>query len=216
MRRPSPRNRRPRRPSFLAALVMFVVVAAVVASSAVEARAHTEDFHLVAHSVAVDEAAGTATFSLTFDREPRFFLPHGGGGAQPNAFQYEIDADTEAKPGPVEWDDIDVVVRGAEIFRGDGIPIRDRDGDGGNNAGGWGAVRSTVPFDLDDNTLTFTAGLDALADDGDGHFRYRLITTQDGGLTSEVQGAVIPLPAAVWGGLVMMGAAGVAARRGRH
>src|SRR4051812_15200821 len=115
-----------------------IVKAAVAASLAVlatfgasRAAAATEDFHLVDQSVTVNEGAGTATFRLDFDRAPRFFLPHGGGGDQPNGFQIEVDADYNQFDRPIAFDDIDAVVRGAEIHSGDGIPVRDREGDGG-------------------------------------------------------------------------------------
>jgi hypothetical protein len=195
--------------------MLFTAVLVGLGAVSSVARAHTEDFHIVDHSVVVDDVAKTATFRLSFDREPRFFLPHGGGGGQPNAFQYEIDVDTATR-GPIAWDGIDTVVRGGEIFAGSEIPIRDRDGDGGSNAGGFGPVRAAVPFDLDGSTLTFTAALSDLGDEGDGHFKYRLITTENGGLTGEVQGAVIPLPAAVWSGMMMLGGLGIVRKiRGR-
>lgn len=170
--------------------------------------ATVEGFQLRGQSVDVDRNAGTATFQLTFDREPRFFLPHGGGGDQPDSFQIEIDADRNTFEQPILFDDIDSVIRGAEIFAGDGIPVRDREGDDGDNAGGWGPIRALVPFELDDTTLTFTTGLSAIGDD-DGRFRYRIITTESGSLTGEVSAAIIPLPAAVWTGVMLLGGAGI-------
>lgn len=192
-----------------ALVALLASIAGIFSSSAFAA---TEDFHVVSQSVAVDRAAGTATFTLDFDREPRFFLPHGGGGDQPDGFQIEVDADYNQFDRPIAFDDIDAVVRGAEIFAGDGIPVRDRDGDGGSDrAGGWGPVRALVPFDLDGSTLTFTTGLQTLGD-ADGRFRYRLISTEGGSLTSEINAAIIPLPAAAWSGLALLGAAGIATR----
>jgi hypothetical protein len=191
-------------------IVALIVGAAGYPSIAVGA---TADFRVVAQSVSVDRDAGTATFTLDFDREPRFFLPHGGGGDQPDGFQIEIDADYNMFDRPIAFDDIDAVVRGAEIFAGDGIPVRDRDGDGGGDrAGGWGPVRALVPFDLDGSSLSFTTGLQTLGDD-DGQFRYRLIATDGGALTSEINAAtIIPLPAAAWSGMALLGVAGVATR----
>ncbi|MEA2736493.1 MAG: hypothetical protein QOE14_2944 [Humisphaera sp.] len=191
----------------------IVISAAVLAglglSSAAVVRADVADeFHLLDQSCVVDQAAGTATFRLSFDREPHFFLPPGGAD-QPNGFQIEIDADNNTFDRPIEFADIDSIVRGAEIFAGDGIPVRDREGDGGSDhAGGWGPVRGLVPFELEGTTLTFTTGLGTIGDQ-DGRFRYRVITTDQGGLTSEVNAAIIPLPAAVWGGIMMLSGAGV-------
>ena len=61
---------------------------------------------------------------------------------------------------------------------------------------------------LEGNTLTFTTGLDTIGDQ-DGKFRYRVITTENGSLISEVNAAIIPVPAALWGGMMMLGGAGV-------
>ena len=159
-------------------------------------------------SATVDKNAGTATFRLSFDRLPRFFLPD-GGSEQLDAFQIEVDADKNTFEQPIQFDEIDAVVRGAEIFAGGGgIPIRAREGgDGGGASGGWGEVRAVVPFELNGATLTFTTTLDALGD-VDGRFRYRLITIEEGGVTSEVNAAIIPLPAALWTGMMLLGGAG--------
>ena len=152
-------------------------------------------------------AKSTATFTLTFDEKPNFAS---GAGGQPMAFQYEIDAHSTDFSHPLTWNDISSVVRGAEIGRGQGLPVRDREGDGGDtDAGGWGPVRALLPFELTDNTLTFTAGLTALGDT-DGKFRYRVLTTQDGSVTSEAQGAAIPLPAGGATGVMVLGALGAA------
>jgi hypothetical protein len=195
------------------AIIQSAVAACFAIFGAVTARAATDDFHLVAQSATVNQGAGTATFRLEFDRTPRFSLPHGGGGDQPDGFQIEVDADYSLFDRPIGFDDIDAVVRGAEIHSGDGIPVRDREGDGGGDeAGGWGPVRALVPFDLDGSTLTFTTGLQTLGDD-DGHFRYRVITTESGALTGEINAAIIPLPTPVYAGLALLGVAGVAVSR---
>jgi hypothetical protein len=191
----------------ITATAAATVVAGLILLPAPAARAATADgFHLVGQSVTVD-ATATATFQLTFDREPRFFLPE-GATEQPDTFQIEIDGDNTTFAQPLVFDEIDSIVRGGEIFGGAELPIRDRDGDGGPTAGGWGAVRATVPFQLEATTLTFTAGLDTLGD-ADGKFRYRIITTEDGALTSEINAAIIPLPAGAWAGMMLLGGAGV-------
>jgi hypothetical protein len=192
-----------------AAAVLAAAGLGVLSAAPAVALADAEDFHLVAQTVGVDTDAQTATFTLTFNRVPDFTAAAGGGG-QPNAFQYEIDADTHSFDDPLDFDDLDTVIRGAEIHQGEGLPVRDRDGDGGPNSGGWGPVRALLPFELDDQTLTFTTGLSTIGDEGDGRFRYRLITIDDGALTSDTQGAVIPLPAPVWAGIVMLSALGAA------
>jgi len=181
-----------------------IIIASVIFASASVARAQ-DSFQLAGHSVEVDNTAETATFRLTFNREPVFFVSE---GTATDAFQVEIDADSTSFEQPLVFETIDAVVRGAEISQADGLPVRDREGDGGENAGGWGPVRGFVPFDLDGATLTFTTGLDLIGDD-DGKFRYRIIAIDDGSVTSEVTAAVIPVPAALWGGVIMLSGAGV-------
>ena len=188
----------------------------LVSTSSGVAQGATQEFQLATQVATVDEDAGTATFRLTFDHEPRFFIPD-GETEQPDSFQIEIDGDHNTFDHPILFDEIDSVVRGAEIYAGDGIPIRDRDGDGGGDggggdqAGGWGPVRAVVPFELDGSTLTFTTGLDTIGDQ-DGRFRYRVITIESGAVTSEINAAIIPVPVALWGGVIMLGGAGVATR----
>ena len=187
-------------------IITAAVLAGLVSSSA--ARAATEDFKLVDQSVEVDKKGGTATFRLNFDREPNF-TPSEGGGGQDNAFQIDIDGDSTTFETPLLFEEIDSVVRGAEIAGNDGIPVRDREGDGGGDeAGGWGPVRDILPFELEGSTLTFTAALETIGDQ-DGKFRYRIITIDNGGITSEVSAAIIPLPAALGGGMMMLGGAGL-------
>ena len=191
----------------IAAAAAVAAGAAMVALPAATARGAEADFKIVDHSVAVDLQKQTATFTLVFDERPDFVA---GDMGQPMAFQYEIDAHDTSLNTPLTFNDIDTVVRGTEIGRGQGLPVRDRDGDGGGpEAGGWGPVRALLPFELTDNTLTFTAGLSALGDT-DGKFRYRVLTTENGSVTSEAQGAVIPLPAASLTGVGMLTALGVA------
>jgi hypothetical protein len=192
----------PRRKLFVPAIVISVGgIGGIGAASPQLARAESQNFHLVDQSVEVSPLRGTATFSLTFDQHPSFVAIDNG---QLEAFQYEVDVDNQNTTKPIGFDDIDTVIRGAEIFEGQGIPVRDRDGSGGAHAGGWGPVRAMLPFEVNDNTLTFTTTLAALGDT-DGKFRYRLFTTDNGGLTTDIQAAAIPLPLAAWSGALLLG-----------
>ena len=195
----------------LFAPAIFISIGA--ASVPMVARAESQDFHLVDQSVEVDRTNGLATFSLTFDQHPSFVAIDSG---QLKAFQYEVDVDSQDTSKPIVFDQIDTIIRGGEIWEGQGIPVRDRDGNGGAHAGGWGAVRALVPFNVDEatNTLTFSTSLSNLGDT-DGKFRYRLFTTDNGGLTSDIQAAAIPLPVAAWSGVVLLGALGATGVRGR-
>ena len=194
-------------------LLVPAVFIAIVPASATLARAESQDFHLVDQSVEVNRTDMTATFSLTFDQHPSFVAIDNG---QLEAFQYEIDAHSVSVDKPITFNDITTVIRGAEIFEGQGIPVRDRDGDGGPRGGGWGPVRALLPFTVDQqtNTLSFTTKLADLGDT-DGKFRYRVFTTDNGGLTTDIQGAAIPLPLAVWPAVTLLGALGMA-RSLRH
>jgi hypothetical protein len=190
-----------------------VILPAVLAGlGAAAASAEPVTFEIVSQSALVDKVGKTATFTLTFNQAPDFTLVPGDG--QANAFQYEIDpnwAGQDDGTGALSFNDIQTIVRGSEIFAGTGLPVRERDGVGGPNAGGWGPVRDVVPFQFNGDKLTFTAPLDSL-DDNDGVFRYRVFSTDHGTVSSDVRGAVIPLPAALGIGITVLGGMGVMRR----
>ena len=187
----------------------IVLSAALIGfGAAVVAKASVVPFSLVSHSVEVNRTGETATFTLEFDHPPNF---HANGNGQPDAFQYEIDADTAEIGTGIGFNSLDTVIRGGEIWEGNGLPVRDRDGEGGSNAGGWGPVRALLPFEIEGNSLSFTTGLSAIGDH-DGQFRYRVFTTQNGEITGQAVGAVIPFPAAIWTGLAMLSGVGISKR----
>jgi hypothetical protein len=198
-----------------------MVPAAVIVSLGVGkfATAESVDFQLVSHAAQVDPTGQSATFTLTFNQPPNFLAQP--GQSQPNSFQYEVDAAWSGPPAGgvdegISFNDITSVIRGAEISAGNGLPIRSRDGDGGPGAGGWGPVRDLVTFQVSDEKLTFAADLSDLGDD-DGIFRYRVLTTDKGVVTSQATGVAIPLPPALAGGLLTMGGMAVARKlRGRR
>jgi hypothetical protein len=184
------------------------LAAAGAATTACTARAQSVDFKIIDQSCSVDLKRAAVTFSVTFDRAPDFSNVH---SRQANTFQYEIDADGSDFARPLDFTDVDSVIRGGEIWEGHGLPIRDRDGIGDDNSGGWGPVRALVPYELEGQTLNFTVGLSAI-NDTDGHFRYRLFTTEDGGLTSETVGAAVPLPLGAWTSLGALAGLGLIRR----
>jgi hypothetical protein len=187
--------------------------AMTIAGAASAADADPVDFQIVEQTCSVDQGRGSATFSMTFDRVPDF--SRADGARQTNTFQYEVDGDATNFDQPMEFSDVDAVIRGGEIFEGQGIPIRDREGEADDNSGGWGPVRTVVPYSMNGETITFSVGLSAI-NDTDGRFRYRVFTTESGELTSEAVGAVVPLPLGVWTGIsVLGGMAGVARLRKR-
>jgi len=173
------------------------------------------DFQLVSQSVQVDKASSTSTFTILFNQTPDF-----SGNAntkQPDAFQYEIDPswNGETVTGGISFEQIATVVRGSEIWEGAGLPIRNRDGNGGEFAGGWGPVRALVPVQVNGDTLSFTTKLGDIGD-SDGIFRYRLFTSDHGTVTSDVTAVSIPLPAALGTGLTMLGGMGMSRKLRRR
>ena len=197
-----------------------LVPAAVIGLSlATAAKAGPVDLLIVSNSVDVDTENRTATFTLDFDRAPNFAA---GESGQADAFQYEIDTKTSTFENEITFDDISSVIRGSEIWEGKGLPIRARDGEGGDNSGGWGAVRDIVPFQIEGSKVSFTTTFDSLGED-DGVFRYRVIATDEaGGMTTAIgsnptnpNGVVVPFPPGAWTGLSMLATMGIARMRSR-
>ena len=167
---------------------------------------------IVGHSAAVDAQRKRASFALEFDKAPDFYTLDSVGRVA-DSFQYEIDPDGPASADfPVN--DVDAVVRGDEIHATDALRVRGGFHDAPDPdplAGGWGPVRTTVPFNLDGRHLTFEVPLDALGDGAaDGIFSYRVFTTDFGLTTSQIEASVgaisVPLPPGAWGAALTLGA----------
>jgi hypothetical protein len=149
---------------------------------------------IVSESAAVDRDAGMVRFSLEFSGKPDLWTMDEFGRLA-DSFQYEIDGDWRAPIGlPPEG--VDSVVRGDEIHVADALRIREAGlgvaPDADEMAGGWGAVRAEVPFELDGTRLTFDVPLDVVGDDGDGYFAYRVFTTEYGLTTSQIETRLLP------------------------
>ena len=71
----------------------------------------TEAFQILWHDVDISRDGQTAAFTLAFNRAPSFASDDDLMSSQ--AFQYEIDADTDRLDRPLTFGDIDTVVRGA-------------------------------------------------------------------------------------------------------
>ena len=167
---------------------MLTKLAFLVVATAIAERS---DAALVAlgHSVTIDPRERVVTFQIEFNEAPDFFAVD-GLRRQTQAFQFYIDS--EARPTFAPVSDTDFLVRGPEIFLGDGIPIRDREGDGGPNSGGWGPVRNRVPFLLDQAHLSFDVPLDTF--EGMGlDASYYLVITEFSDITFSEFGPIIDL-----------------------
>lgn len=99
-------------------------------------------------------------------------------GRQADAFQILVDSDNVSPP---QLANIDAFIRGEELFTGAGqtMPVRQREGDGGPTAGGWGTQTGTATYAINGKTVTVTVPLSAI-DNGDNQFTYRLETYRFG------------------------------------
>jgi hypothetical protein len=143
-----------------------------------------------------DPATDLVTFRIDFDRPPDFFTTD-SVGRQEDSFQYYILGDPSLGY-PAEYDSI---VRGAEIPIANDINIRNAiPGVSDSAAGGWGAIRDVVPYELNGSLLTFSAPLASLSNHSvDGHFSYDLEVFAFGAEVQSVQAqtTVIPEPSAL-------------------
>jgi hypothetical protein len=188
-----------------------VGLAAAVLAAVAPPRGASAGVVIVGQSASVDRERGSASFDLHFDARPDFQTVDEHGRVA-DSFQYEIDANGPAsKELPVNF--IDAVVRGDEIRVANALRVRGGWGDTPDPdpvAGGWGPVRTTVPFNLDGGHLSFEVPLSALGDGAaDGIFSYRVFTTDFGLTSSEVESSVgavsVPLPSGAWAALLAVG-----------
>jgi hypothetical protein len=157
-------------------------------------------FTIISDSVKIDDADRTTSFSLQFDFHPNFTATD-HLGRQIDSFQYFIDPNTSGNPlSPTAGD---TIIRGEEIHAADALRIRNATGDhSGPSAGGWGAIRGTVPFTVSDDSVQFTVGWHVLGETGD-HFKYAVQTYEFGSL-NDSRVRLIPLPSALWAGGSML------------
>jgi hypothetical protein len=151
-------------------------------------------FEITSHAVEVDAAAQQNAFTLTFNQRPDFFSLD-EVGRPVHAFQYFYDSARETSDFRAA--DSVTVIRGSEIHFQNNIPIRasiNASAEENPRAEGWGAVRLSVPYVLEGQTLSFSAPWSALAED-DGRFSYQVLAFEEGSLTNALeQTTAIPLP----------------------
>ncbi len=176
--------------SFAVAAALTVVAAAPAAKA---------DFTLVSQNLTINRHDNIADFSLTFNQAPDFGNLDSLGRPN-NSFQYNFDGDfqPESTNPTHDWT---AIIRGDEIHFGDGIRIRQADGDGGSNSGGWGPVITSVPMHLIGNNVSFSVPTADLGYTG-GSYRYDVFSLHHGSQTGDQNVTVVPLPSAFYSGLL--------------
>jgi hypothetical protein len=166
------------------------------------------EFMFISESAVFNPDTGDVNFTIEFNQVPDF-LSVDSVGRQANSFQYFIIGDASL-PYPENYD---AIFRGEEIhITGDTLRIRDsRPSDSDPIAGGWGAIRGSVPYSLFGNVVAFSAPLSLISDHStDGSFRYELESSVYGSTTRHVvtqsTGWIVPEPSTavhwVVGGLI--------------
>ncbi len=152
-------------PIFGAGLIFFGTVATAQAALIVKSE-----------SAVVDLDTQSVLFTINFNQTPDFFSVD-AFGRQADSFQYFIDADGKfpvSKGNPL-YSELETIIRGEEIHVAGDIRLRDvfATGTPQPNSGGWGNIRGSVPYTLNDTTLKFSAPLQLIGD-SDGQFSYIL------------------------------------------
>ena len=127
-------------------------------------------------SAVVNPNTQQVLFTLDFNEVPNFFLVD-AYNRQADSFQYFIEADGELPVfrGSPYYSQLETIVRAEEIHVAGDIRVRNVFPIGSDepNSGGWGSLRGSVPYTLNDTVLTFSAPLQLIGD-SDGLFSYRL------------------------------------------
>lgn len=139
-------------------------------------------FSILSDSATVDLKSQQVTFKIEFDQVPDFSSIDEYNRAA-NSFQYYINCDNDGSA--LDYSLLDLLIRGEEIKIAGEIPIRNAfPGDETDlHSGGWGSVRGTVPFTMNQNIMTFSVPL-AMLGETDGHFTYDLETYEYGMMVS--------------------------------
>ena len=190
--------------------VAIIYITAVLLGNESHARA---EFMFISQSAVFNPASQEVQFTIEFNQAPDFFTVD-AFGRQENSFQYSI-VGNHNLPYPQNWDSI---IRGEEIHvTMDTIRVRNSfPPDTDPNSGGWGSIRGSVPFNLNDNILTFSTPLDLISDHSiDGIFNFWLETEVFGSATEsvpEISQSIVAEPSSLMligiGTLTLIGYAG--------
>lgn len=134
--------------------------------------------NVISESAVINQDNNEVLFTINFNRTPNFLLTD-EFGRQADSFQYFIEANGES-PIPLNYSELDAVVRGEEIHVAGNIRFRKAlPSSSDPNAGGWGDILGSVPYTLNGNTVSFSAP-PQLFGDLDGFFSYGLQWTEFG------------------------------------
>lgn len=175
------------------ALTMVVLVVMTTQAAAAPGTAkksnHGSPPQVIGELAVYDSQSGNVEFTIQFDQRPDFRSVD-EFGRPADSFQYFIVGD-ETLGFP---DRLDTIVRGVELEpKSRLLPIRAAaPPDPAPAAGGWGATRAVVPYELHGRTLTFSAALDDLSDHStDGSFTYILETYHFGTLVESIENETV-------------------------
>jgi hypothetical protein len=130
---------------------------------------------VISESAVVNENTKEVLFTINFNKTPDF-LSTDEFGRQADSFQYFIEADGKFPiwRGSPYYSELDAIVRGEEIHVAGTVRFRKAlPSSSDPNSGGWGDIRGSVPYNLNGNTVSFSAPPQLLGD-SDGFFSYGL------------------------------------------
>jgi hypothetical protein len=162
------------------------------------ARPVLADFELVSSDLTVNKSAGLIDFSLTFNQAP-VFGNVGPGRVPAESFQVNFVGNPVLGSSPARDTDLTAVIRGDEIHIGNDVRVRQPTGNGGLDSGGWGPVTAAVPYNLSNNTVSFSIPATALGWTG-GQYSASIYSLNYGTLTAAQTVQLIPTPSGAIGG----------------
>jgi hypothetical protein len=140
------------------------------------------NLNIISESAVVNQGNNEVLFTINFNRTPNF-LSTDEFGRQADSFQYFIEADGKFPiwRGSPYYSELDAIVRGEEIHVAGNIRFRKAlPSSNDPNSGGWGDILGSVPYNLNGNTVSFSAP-PQLFGDSDGFFSYGLGWYEFGG-----------------------------------
>jgi len=122
---------------------------------------------LVWISTSVDQNSESVLFTLQFSHVPNFYVVDASNRQQDSFQIYIFDSPRRDDAGLAGgYVNVKGIIRGEEIHNSAGLPIRSVFPDPGATAdttsGGWGSVRTTLPFVQSGKTVFYIASLTAL------------------------------------------------------